>query len=107
MEIVSTTEEQLRRLHESGFALETFERYPRHLGAVRDGCIALLEVTPAGLKLTGEPGWRMGETLGVLIDRGGRKVFQAKSEIVEATPERMDLLRHFGEELAQLLMTVV
>jgi hypothetical protein len=98
--------DQLRRLHASGFALETFERYPRHVGALRDNCIALLEITPSGLKLTGEPGWRMGELLGVLVEVSGRKVFQSKSEIVEATPERLEALRQFREDLERTLLTV-
>jgi hypothetical protein len=47
----------------------------------------------------------MGEVMGVLTEREGRKVFQAKSEIVEATPERLLALQKFGEELTQLLRT--
>ena len=34
----------------------------------------------------------MGEVMGVLVERDGRQVFQAKSEIVDATPERLDAL---------------
>ena len=45
----------------------------------------------------------MGEVLGVLIEKDGRQVFQAKSETVEATPERMEALRRFREDLEQLL----
>jgi hypothetical protein len=32
-------------------------------------------------------------------------VFQAKNEVVEATPERIEALQKFREELAQLLRT--
>jgi hypothetical protein len=95
--------DQLRRLHEAGFALEMFERYPRHVGAIRDNCIALLEVTPFGLRLTGPPGWRMGEVMGVLVQTGDRQVFQAKSETVEATPDRLETLRQFRNDLEHLL----
>ena len=70
---------------------------------VRDGCIALLRATPVGLQMIGTPGWRMGEVLGVLVEKDGRQVFQAKSEIVEATPERLEALRRFREDLEQLL----
>jgi hypothetical protein len=45
----------------------------------------------------------MGEVMGVLTEREGRKVFQAKSEIVEATPERLLALQKFREELIGLL----
>ncbi len=96
--------QQLSRLYAAGFNLETFERFPKAVGVVRDGCIALLEATPDGLKLIGTPGWRMGEALGVLVEKDGRQVFQAKAEIVEATPERLEALRRFRAELEQLLM---
>jgi hypothetical protein len=56
-----------------------------------------------GLQILGTPGWRMGEVMGVLTEREGRKVFQAKTEIVEATPERLALLQRFRQELAELL----
>ena len=95
--------EQLQRLYVAGFELQTFERYGNSVGVLRDGCIALLRATPGGLEMIGAPGWRMGEVMGVLIEKDGRQVFQAKSEIVEATPERLEALRRFEEELEQLL----
>lgn len=95
--------EQLQRLYAAGFNLETFERYPNTVGVVRDGAIALLAVTPAGLSLIGSPGWRMGEVMGVLVEKDGRQVFQSKSETLEATPERLDILRRMREELGDLL----
>jgi hypothetical protein len=51
----------------------------------------------------GAPGWRMGEVMGVLTEREGRKIFQAKTEIVEATPERLVALQKFRDDLADLL----
>jgi hypothetical protein len=95
--------EQLQRLYLAGFELQTFDRFPKAVGVVRDGCIALLEATPAGLKMIGAPGWRMGEVMGVLVEEGGRQVFRAKSETLEATPERLDILRRFRVELDELL----
>jgi hypothetical protein len=99
--------EQLQRLYLDGFELQTFERYPSSIAILRDGCIALLRATPTGLEMIGTPGWRMGEVLGVLVDRDGRKVFQAKSETVEATHERLEALRRFREDLDGLLRAVV
>ena len=98
--------EQLQRLYSSGFDLQTFDRYPNSMGVLRDGCIALLRATPAGLEMIGIPGWRMGEVLGVLVQRDGRQLFQAKSEPVEATPERLEALKRFREDLEQLLNPV-
>ncbi len=98
-----TPAEQLQRLYVAGFELQTFDRYPKHVGAVRDGCIALLQVTESGLRIVGAPGWRMGEVMGVLVEKDGRQVFQAKDEIIEATPERLCALARFREELDRLL----
>ncbi len=94
---------QLQRLYLAGFELQTFDRYPRHVGAVRDGCIALLESAETGLRILGTPGWRMGEVMGVLTEKEGRQVFQAKNEVIDATPERLEALRRFRADLEQLL----
>jgi hypothetical protein len=95
--------QQLERLVEAGFTLHTFERFPRSVGVVKGDCIALVEPTPEGLKLIGTPGWRMGEVMGVLVTKGDRKVFQAKEQTLEATPERVEALARFRAELASFL----
>ena len=95
--------EQLQRIYLAGFELQTFERYPNAIGVIREGCIALLRSTPSGLEMIGAPGWRMGEVLGVLVEKDGRQVFQAKSEVVEATPERLETLQRFRADLEELL----
>jgi hypothetical protein len=98
--------EQLQRLYLAGFELQTFQRFPTNIGILRDGCIALLRATPQGLEMIGTPGWRMGEVLGVLVERDGRQVFQAKSETIEATPERLEALSRFRDELNRVLSSV-
>jgi hypothetical protein len=95
--------EQLQRLYLAGFELQTFERFPKCVGIVRDQCIALVVPGVDGLQILGTPGWRMGEAIGVLTEIQGRKVFQAKTEIVEATAERMAALERFREDLKQSL----
>jgi hypothetical protein len=95
--------EQLQHLYLAGFELQTFDRFPKAVGVVRGECIALLEATPAGLTMIGTPGWRMGEVMGVLVEEEERQVFRAKSETLEATPERLEALRQFREELEELL----
>ncbi|MFZ0800396.1 MAG: hypothetical protein WCA13_07600 [Terriglobales bacterium] len=95
--------QQLQRLYLAGFELQTFERYPKCIGVTRENCIALLVPGVDGLQVLGTPGWRMGEVMGVLTEREGRQVFQAKSEIVEATPERLLALQKFRNELGELL----
>ena len=91
--------EQLQRIYLAGFELQTFDRFPKCVGVVRDNCIAMLVPGVNGFQILGTPGWRMGEAIGVLVDRNGRQVFQNKQEILEATPERLDVLRRFKEDL--------
>jgi hypothetical protein len=95
--------EQLQRLYLAGFELQTFERFPKCVGVIRDECIALLVPGVDGLQILGTPGWRIGEAIGVLTEVHGRKVFQAKTEIVEATAERLTALERFREDLKQIL----
>jgi hypothetical protein len=95
--------EQLQRIYLAGFELQTFDRFPKCIGVVRDGCIALLVPGVGGLQVLGAPGWRMGEAIGVLVEKEGRQVFQNKQEMVEATPERSEILRRFRDDLKELL----
>jgi hypothetical protein len=96
--------EQLQRIYVAGFELQTFDRYPRAIGVIRDNCIALLEAMPEGLRMIGTPGWRIGEVIGVLVERNGRQVFQAKDQVEEATPERLERLQRFRADLEALLI---
>jgi len=95
--------EQLQRLYVSGFELQTFDRYPKCVGVMRGHCIALVVPGVDGLQILGTPGWRMGEVMGVLTEIGGRKVFQAKQEVVEATGERLAELEGFRRDLEGIL----
>ncbi len=97
--------EQLQRIYVAGFELRTFDRFPKCVGAVREDCIALFVPGVDGMQMLGTPGWLIGEAIGVLTEVQGRKVFQAKNEIVEATPERIAKLEHFREDLKQILET--
>jgi hypothetical protein len=45
----------------------------------------------------------MGEVMGVLTEVQGRKVFQAKAEIIEATAEKIETLNRFRTDLTALL----
>ncbi len=95
--------EQLQALYVSGFELQTFERFPKCIGVIRDNCVALLVPGVDGLQVLGTPGWRMGEVMGVLTEVEGRKVFQAKGEIVEATAERIEALERFRKDIGAIL----
>jgi hypothetical protein len=95
--------EQLQQIYLAGFELQTFDRFPKCIGVVRDECVALLVPGVDGLQILGMPGWRLGESIGVLTEVAGEKVFQAKDQIVEASPERLETLRHFNTDLLAIL----
>jgi hypothetical protein len=95
--------EQLQQLYVAGFDLQTFERFPKAIGVLRDNCIAFLVPGPEGLQILGNVGWRMGESLGPLVERDGQKVFVHKQETVEATPERIATLERFKRDLKAIL----
>ena len=95
--------EQLQALYVAGFELQTFERFPKCIGVIRDNCVVLLVPGVDGLQVLGTPGWRMGEVMGVLTEVEGRKVFQAKGEIVEATAERIEALERFRKDIGAIL----
>jgi len=44
--------------------------------------------------------------MGVLVEKNGRKVFQAKQEVIEATSELQERLQAFERELKELLNPV-
>lgn len=95
--------EQLQRLYIAGFDLQTFERFPKAIGVLRDNCLVFLVPGPDGLQILGNVGWRMGESLGPLVERDGRKVFVHKQEMIEATPQRIATLERFRSDLKRLL----
>lgn len=95
--------EQLQQLYVAGFDLETFERFPKAIGVVKNNCIAFLVPGPEGLQIMGNVGWRMGESLGPLVERNGRQVFVHKQEVLEATPERIATLEQFKTDLKAIL----
>lgn len=95
--------EQLQKLYLAGFELQTFDRFPKAVGVLRDHCIVFLVPGPDGLQILGNAGWRMGESLGPLVERGGRKVFLNKGETIEATEERIELLERFKADVAAVL----
>jgi hypothetical protein len=100
---MSDPSSQLQQLYLAGFELQTFDRFPKAIGVIRESCIVFLVPGPDGLQILGNPGWRMGESLGPLVERDGRKVFVHKEEILEATPERIATLERFKADLQAIL----
>lgn len=96
-------EEQLQRLYMAGFELETFERFPKAIGVLRQGYVAFLVPGPDGLQILGNVGRRMGESLGPLVERSGRKLFIHKQEEIVATDQMVAELEQFRSDLKRLL----
>jgi hypothetical protein len=96
-------EEQLQKLYIAGFDLQTFERFPKAIGVIRDACMAFLVPSPGGLQILGNVGLRMGESLGPLVEKNGQKVFVHKDQTIAATPEMIDKLERFRRDLSSLL----
>ena len=97
--------EILQALYAAGFDIHSFDRFPRAIGISRGDCIALFEPdNKAGLRMLGRPGWKIGDSIGVLTTHDGRSVFQWKDQVVEATPERIKALQEFERELRHALM---
>ncbi len=66
--------------------------------------MVLLQATPAGLQPIGRAGWRLGDdVLGVLVEKDGKRFFQNKLILLEATPERLAELDSFRQEVENLL----
>jgi hypothetical protein len=95
--------EQLQQLYVAGFDLQTFDRFPNAVGVIRDGCIAFLVPGVNGMQILGNVGWRMGESLGPLVEKNGRKIFLHKGEELEATSERITTLEQFKADLRAIL----
>jgi hypothetical protein len=95
--------EQLQKIYLAGFELQSLERFPAAVGVVKGNCIVLLQATPSGLQPIGQAGWRLGDALGVLVEKEGKRLFQNKLNVMEATPERLAELDAFRQELENLL----
>lgn len=93
----------LQQLHLAGFEFHTFEQFPRAMGVVRGECVALLLPGGTELQVLGSPGWLIDGAIGVLTTAKGKRVFQSKSQLIEATDERIALLTRFEADLRAVL----
>lgn len=93
----------LKKLLEGGFRLVTLERFARYPAVEKDGMIALLDVSNDDVRIFGQVGYRMGEGIGVLVERAGGKVFVWHQQSVLASPELVAAYDRVREELNELL----
>ena len=94
----------LENLLKAGFEFVTLEHVVRYLPVQKNGFIALLN--PAGGKLSvfGQTGYRIGEGVGMMVEKPQGKTFVWKNQSVAATPELLEAYERFKAELEELLM---
>ena len=93
----------MNRLQSAGFDCATLAEVERYLAVEKDGFAALLEPIEGGFRIFGQIGFRMGESLGILVEQEGRQVFVYQEKVVDATPEMIEPYHHFRAELQSLL----
>ena len=103
MELNPAQVEVLRQLLEAGFQFVAVERAERYLGVTRQGFIALLDPSANGLKIFGQPGYRIEDGIGMLVDRAGGKFFVWHGHSIAATPELLAAYESFRAEISRLL----
>lgn len=95
--------ERLEKLLRSGFRFVTLERYERLLGVEHEGFIILLDLSEDNIRAFSQPGYRIGEGIGMLVEREGGKAFVWHEQSVPATAEMLDSYQRFREEIETAL----
>jgi hypothetical protein len=94
----------LGRAVEAGFCPVAIPPYESALCLRRGDCAAVLTAIPnAGLRLMAPPTLLVDGNLSVKLNRRSGKFFVWKTTEVAATPDRLDELARFGQELAAIL----
>lgn len=93
----------LEGLLKAGFRFVTIERVERYVGVEKDGFVALLDPADGHLKLFGQAGLRLGDGIGMLVERGDGKSFVWHGDSVPATAELLEAYHRFKAELDRLL----
>ena len=102
-DLTSSQVATLLKLLVAGFRFMTVPHVERYLGVERDGFVALLDPGAGQLKLFGQAGYRMGDGIGMLVERGEGKGFLWHEQWVAGTPELLALYEGFRRELEDLL----
>ncbi len=103
MDLTPAQVSTLENLSRAGFKFVTIERVERYLGVEKNGFVALLDPSGDHLKVFGQVGYRIGEGIGMLVERSKGKYFVWKSEFVAATPELLTAYERIKSELQDLL----
>lgn len=94
----------LEKLVQQGFTLRSFPAYPRHLGAEKYNCVALLEPTPEGRwKQYSTAGYLLDGHIALLVEQQGQPAFVYKSKTVPAQGQVLEDFHRFLRELEAAL----
>jgi hypothetical protein len=94
----------LERLFEAGFRPIAIPPYESALCVRRGECAVVLSaVQNGGLKVLAPPSYLVGGNFGVRLKRGSAEVFAWKASELPATPERLQELEAFRQELTHIL----
>jgi hypothetical protein len=98
----------VERLFAAGFRPIAIPPYESALCVRRGECAAILSPVPnGGLKLLASPSYLVDGNLSVRLKRGGGEVFVWKKTEMQVTPERLQELAVFLEDLSEILGEVV
>ncbi len=92
--------EQLQRIYLAGFELQTFDRFPNVWAWFATAASPCWCPRWTGCKCWEPRAGAWEKPLECFWRSGGRQIFQAKQEILEATPERLEILGRFRNDLA-------
>jgi hypothetical protein len=94
----------LEELFAAGFRPVAIPPYESALCVRRGDCAAVLSPIPnGGLRLLAPPAYIIDGNFSVKLRRGSRDVFVWKKTELDATPERLDELALFRQELTEQL----
>jgi hypothetical protein len=94
----------LERLFAAGFRPIAIPPYENALCVRRGECAAVLSPIPnGGLKLLAPPSYLVDGNLSVRLKRGAGELFVWKKTELPATPERLQELQLFRQELTDML----
>ena len=93
----------LERLLKAGFQFTALAHVARYLPVEKNGFVVLLDPSGGKLRIFGEVGYRIGEGVGMLVERETGKAFVWKNQSVPATDELLRAYQNFRRELGELV----
>jgi hypothetical protein len=93
----------LKNLLAAGFEFVTLEHVVRYVPVQKNGFVALLDPSGGKLAVFGQAGYRMGEGVGMMVEKPEGKAFVWKNLSVAATRELLEAFERFQVELRALL----